>query len=138
MKLDSGLVIGLRSRFAGEFAGYFFASLIALAVDMTTLLVAANFMHYLWAATLGFAAGAVTSYLLSVRWAFRHRRLGRWPVKEFGIYATVGLAGLGINNLIIFLAVDALVLPLPLAKAVAAGATFIFNYGMRKLTLFTR
>lgn len=132
------IAVRIRTRPVHEFVGYFSASLIALAVDMMTLLAAANFMHYLWAATLGFVAGAVTSYLLSIRWAFRHRRFGLWPMKEFGIYAIVGLAGLGINNLVIFLAVDVATLSLPAAKAVAGGATFIFNYGVRKLMLFTR
>lgn len=126
------------NRLGREFARYFVISVVALAVDMATLMVAANFMHYLSAATLGFIAGAIVSYVLSIHWVFRHRRLKEWPLREFGIYGLVGLAGLGINNLVVFLAVDALTLMLPIAKAAAACATFAFNYVMRKLILFPR
>lgn len=124
--------------YARDFIRYFAASVLALVVDMLTLLVAATVMHYLWAATLGFIAGAIVSYLLCVRFVFWHRRMRQWPAREFGAYALIGVTGLGINNMVIFLAVNATALSLPLAKASAACATFTFNYGLRKLILFRR
>ena len=87
-------------RTAGELMRYFAVSVIALGVDMGSLLLASQFLHYLWAATIGFALGAVVSYLLAIRWAFRHRRLAAFPRAEFAAYAAVGVAGLGINNLV--------------------------------------
>jgi len=100
------------------------------------LFLAANFVHYLWAATLGFLLGAVTSYLLSVRWVFRHRRLAAFPKTEFAAFAAIGLAGLVLNNLVIYSAVEHAELSLLAAKAVAAVLTFSFNFGMRKWGLF--
>jgi hypothetical protein len=85
--------IGLRANVA-ELLRYFAVSGVALAVDTTALLASANFVHYLWAATLGFLLGAVTSYLLSVRWVFRHRRLAAFPKTEFAAFAAVGVAAL--------------------------------------------
>lgn len=121
---------------AAEMFRYLAVSGVALAVDMAGLLLAANFVHYLWAATLGFLLGATTSYLLSVRWAFRHRRLAASPKTEFAAFAAVGVAGLGLNNLVIFALVEYVGLSLLAAKAVAAGSTFLFNFGLRKWGLF--
>lgn len=119
-----------------ELLRYVAASAAALAVDTSCLLVGAQFMHYLWAATLGFVLGAVTIYLLSVRWAFRHRRLAAFPRTEFAAFAAIGVVGLGLNNLVIYAAVDRLGATLLVAKAIAAAVTFIFNFGLRKWGLF--
>lgn len=119
-----------------EFLRYFAVSFIALAVDMGCLILMANIMHYLWAATLGFVLGAATSYVLAVRWAFRHRRLKHAPPVEFAAYTGIGLVGLGVNNLVIFVAVEKVGLVLWLAKAIAAGTTFAFNFVARKWGLF--
>lgn len=126
---------GLRAD-AAELLRYFSVSAVALAVDMAVLLLAANFVHYLWAATLGFILGAATSYLLSVRWVFRHRRLAAFPKTEFAAFAAVGVVGLGLNNLAIYVAIEFAGLGLPAAKAVAAMLTFAFNFGLRKWGLF--
>lgn len=119
-----------------ELLRYGVVSGVALAVDTAALLLAAHLVHYLWAATFGFLLGAVTSYLLSVRWAFRHRRLAASPGIEFAAFAAVGAAGLGLNNLVIYAAVDRGGLGLLAAKAVAAVITFTFNFGLRKWGLF--
>jgi putative flippase GtrA len=131
------MITGRETRAAlAEFLRYGAVSGVALAVDAAGLLLAANFVHYLWAATFGFVLGAATSYLLSVRWAFRHRRLAAFPKTEFAAFAAVGVAGLGINNLVMYAAVDRAGLGLLAAKAVAAVVTFTFNFGLRKWGLF--
>lgn len=119
-----------------ELVRYFAVSLVALLVDMGSLLLLAQVMHYLWAATVGFLLGAATSYLLSVRWVFRHRRLAAFPKTEFAAFAAVGVAGLGLNNLAIYAAVEHAGLGLLAAKSVAAMLTFSFNFGLRKWGLF--
>lgn len=128
-------ISGMRAT-AAELLRYLAVSAVALAVDTAVLLLAANFVHYLWAATLGFLLGAVTSYLLSVRWVFQHRRLAAFPKTEFAAFAAVGVAGLGLNNLAIYIAVEHAGLSLLAAKAVAAVLTFSFNFGLRKWGLF--
>lgn len=121
----------------GEFARYFLASLAALAVDMAVLLVLATVTHYLVAASLGFVVGAVVSYLLATRWVFRRRRFLRREKAELGLYVLVGMLGLGLNDLVIMLAVGYAGIPLAAAKLLAAGATFLFNFVLRKLALFS-
>jgi putative flippase GtrA len=67
---------------------------------------------------------------------FRRRKLaGKAPV-EFSAFIAIGLAGLALNDLIIYVAVDRFALALLAAKLIAAGASFLFNYTARKLALF--
>lgn len=119
-----------------EFGRYFLASLIALALDVTVLHVAASWTHYLLAASLGFVAGACAIYLLSTRWVFNRRKLAGKKPTEFSAFVAIGLAGLTLNDLIIYVAVDHFAQALLVAKLIAAGASFLFNYTARKLALF--
>lgn len=119
-----------------EFARYFLASLGALALDVGILWLAAHWLHYLFAASLGFIVGACAIYFLSTRWVFRRRKLaGKAPI-EFSAFVAIGLAGLTLNDYVIYLAVDQFALDLLVAKALAAGVSFLFNYTARKLVLF--
>ena len=119
-----------------EFGRYFLASLAALALDVAVLQITAAWTLYLLAASLGFIAGACAIYLLSTRWVFRHRKLaGKAPV-EFSAFVAIGLAALALNDLIIYVAVDHFAQALLVAKLIAAGASFLFNYTARKLALF--
>ena len=87
-----------------EFGRYFAVSLLALAVDVAILFAAAKFMHYLVAATLGFVAGSMVSYLLATRCAFRRRRFNDRAHTEFAVYALVGVFALCIYDLVCYLA----------------------------------
>jgi putative flippase GtrA len=54
-----------------------------------------------------------------------------------GLYVLVGVLGLGLNDLVIMLAVGHFGLSILLAKLLAAGVTFLFNFALRKLALFS-
>ena len=123
-------------RKAVEAVRYLAVSVVALLVDMGCLLLAAQFVHYLWAATIGFVLGAVVSYWLAIRWAFQHRRLAAFPKTEFAAYAAIGVAGLILNNLVIYFGVEYIAAALWTTKLGAAAITFVFNFGLRKWGLF--
>jgi putative flippase GtrA len=72
-----------------------------------------------------------------VRWVFRHRRL-KDARAEFTLFALLGLAGLVLNEGIIYAGVEWLALGYEPAKLLSAGIVFCFNFGSRKLLLFTR
>lgn len=120
----------------GELVRYLATSAIALLADVAILMGMAQVFHYLAAATAGFVAGVLVSYFLATRWAFRRRRLAHRARAEFASYVLIGICGLGINNLTIFVGVEALSLALPWAKAFAVGLTFSFNFCARKFLLF--
>ena len=119
-----------------ELARYLVASAIALGVD-TGLYALGLRLHfgYPLAAILGFLGGLAVAYLISVRWAFRTRRLGNARI-EFVVFAAIGVLGLLLTESLLWLQIDVLAFgPLP-AKLAASCGVFLFNFGARKFILF--
>jgi putative flippase GtrA len=117
---------------------YFLVSLAALAVDYGLLvgLTALAHVHYLVSAAVGFSAGLVLNYALSVAFVFRERRYQdrRW---EFVGFLAIGVAGLALNEVLMKLFVETVGLGYALAKIPATGVGFVFNFGLRRVMLFT-
>ncbi len=124
---------------AGEGSRYLAASAAALAVDFSVYvgLIRLADVSYLVAAPIGFILGLAVVYALSVRWVFTHRRLADARV-EFLVFALIGLAGIALNQLVIYAGVEQLSLSYEMAKIVSAAVVFCFNFGLRKLVLFRR
>ena len=124
---------------AREWLRYVAAGLVALAVDFGTYvgLIRLAGVDYLLAAPAGFALGLATIYVFSVRWIFAHRRFVDARV-EFGLFALIGLGGMALNQLVIYGCVEWLAFSYELAKIVSAAVVFCFNFGARKMLLFTR
>jgi putative flippase GtrA len=118
---------------------YLVASAVALAVDAGVYIALIRLVnvHYLAAAPTGYVLGIVVIYLLSTRWVFRERRLAS-ARSEFLIFALIGIAGLLLNQLVIYLCVERLATSFELAKLASAVIVFGVNFGGRKLILFTR
>ena len=117
---------------------YFTASLLALAADLGTLSLCLRGLHFSlgWSASVGFVVGAVVAYLLSIRWVFRQRAFADAPAVEFLAFVGVGIAGLGITQVLLWLGVMKLHMLPELVKLAAAIVTFAFNYFVRKTLLF--
>lgn len=124
---------------AGEGVRYLAASALALGIDFGAYagLIRLAGVHYLVAAPIGFALGLATIYLLSIRWVFKERRLADRRA-EFALFALIGLAGMALNQLIIYASVRLLASSPEVAKIISAGVVFCFNFICRKLLLFTR
>jgi putative flippase GtrA len=117
---------------------YFAASLLALAVDTGTLSACLRVLHLslAWSATLGFITGAIVAYVLSIRWVFKARAFGSAPALEFLTFVGIGVAGLGITQLVLWIGVTEFGLLAEAVKLAAAVVTFAFNYIARKTLLF--
>lgn len=94
--------------------------------------------HYLLANLVGLVAGLAFNYALSIAWVFSEckRVLENKKTAEFGIFAVVGFAGVGINQLLMFLMVGRLEWNEMISKMVAAILVLMWNFGARKLMLF--
>lgn len=121
-----------------EFFRYFVASALALGFDFGVYVTAVEWagLHYLAAAALGFSTGLTVAYALSIRWVFQTRAIAGKPSAEFAAFALIGVAGLGLNQLILYVGTGVLGADYRLSKAASAGLVFLFNFTARKLLLF--
>lgn len=121
-----------------ELVPYTAVSACALALDLSTLWLLAQrlHVHYLIAATVAFTSGTALAYFLSVNFVFKFRRLQRREA-EFGVFCAIGLLGLLINAVGITIGIETLHMPLLIAKGGTAAVTFLANFALRKLLLFT-
>lgn len=125
--------------FLKEAFGYTAASACALVVDMAVLWALMHFLEidYLVAAIVSFSAGALVTYTLSVKIAFKHRRIQDQRA-EFAAFVLIGVGGLALNTAVILVAVAYFDLHYLLGKCGAAGFTFTFNFIVRRQVLFVR
>ena len=129
-----------RGSLLGQFVRYLVTGGLAFAVDfgLFALCLYKFDWHYLLANLVGLIAGLVLNYVLSVVWVFSEckRVLEHKKTAEFGIFAVVGFAGVGINQLLMYLMVGQLELNEVFSKMVAAVIVLMWNFGARKLMLF--
>jgi len=85
------------------------------------------------ASTCGFAAGAVTNYVLNYRITFRSR--GR-HLHLFPRFLLAALTGLPINAAIMQAAAVTVGLPYLLAQMIATGVTLIWNFVLNRFWTF--
>jgi len=132
------LKIGALHVLSREFFKYFLVSAIALALDyfLLTFLVQFGGLHYSVAAVIGFLAGTVLAFLLSVFWVFRRRSFETWSA-GFISFSIIGVAGLLLNLAVLTFCVERLSLDYRLAKIIAAGLSFPFNFLVRRAIVFS-
>jgi putative flippase GtrA len=120
-----------------ELWAYALVSGVALAVDASILwtLVKRLAWHYLPASAASFTAGAVVSYVLSVRFVFQFRNVSCRQL-EFMYFVVLGLVGLLVNAAALSLAITCIGFGLLTAKLMAAGCTFTANFVLRRQLLF--
>jgi len=121
-----------------EFPRAVLVSALALALDVALLYALASglHIHYQIAAAAGFIAGLSLNYALSVRFVFTHRRVTS-RTQEFAFFAAIGAGGLALNAALLAGMVELLRQHYLIGKIVAAGGTFLFNFGARRWLLFT-
>ena len=126
-------------RHAAEFLRYFAASAAALGVDFSIYVALTELAgwHYLVSGAAGFSAGAVTVYAMSITWIFSERRF-RTIGWEFTIFLAIGIIGLALTELVLYVCTDLSDIDYRLSKVFAAGVVFLFNFGLRKLILFSK
>ncbi|MDS4022596.1 MAG: GtrA family protein [Candidatus Competibacter sp.] len=122
----------------GECWRYFVASVLALGADFGIYIVGVELLHlhYLGAASLGFLSGLIIVYIFSITWVFSERNFNN-KIQEFMFFVVIGITGLFINELILFLATDLLHFDYRISKVLSAGFVFCFNFVCRKALLFS-
>lgn len=116
---------------------YCFVGGFAFIVDAGGLFVLTEYagIYYLLSATISFILGLVVNYLLSTAWIFKKSKLSNlWT--EFLIYSVIGVVGLGLNTLFLWLFTDCLHIYYMLSKIITAALVMLWNFFARKIILF--
>lgn len=118
---------------------YGFVGGTAFIADYATLYLCTEFLgiHHLISAACAFTLGLVVNYLLSILWVFaNHTQNNRWV--EFLVFAIIGIFGLGLNEVIIYLGTDIAGLHYMLSKLISTAIVFFWNFFARKIILFKK
>ncbi len=122
-----------------QFSRYTVVSVLALALDFAVyLMLTTTDMKAALAGVIGYGCGLALHYLLSVRFVFDAHAAQKAQVRLFGEFALSGLAGMAITALVIALVADVAGLPVLPAKILAAGASFLVVFALRRSVVFAR
>ena len=121
-----------------QFAQYVCVGGLAFVVDIAALFLLTEKvgLHYISSASVAFVLGLATNYILCVAVVFDYRALQN-RAHEFVIFSLIGVAGLLLNNLLIFLFTEFLGFYYLVSKAGAAVFILFFNFFLRRLWLFS-
>lgn len=110
---------------------------VSFVVDFGTLYLLTEFagVPYLVSASLGFCVGLATNWLLSVQWVFQRTDATRNKQAEFIGWLLSGLAGLGLNALIMWLFTDILSFFYLFSKIVSTIVVFFWNFFSRRFLI---
>lgn len=119
-----------------QIAKFGVVGVIAFVIDygLLALLTEAFGVNYLVSATISFTASVVFNYVASMRYVFAHREnLSRR--REFIIFVTLSIIGLGINNAGLWAATELLGIDYRISKIAVTVVVMVWNYVTRKLFL---
>ena len=116
---------------------YTFVGGLAFIVDFGTLYLLTEFInvHYLISAAAAFILGLLTNYFLSVKWVFSSRTIDSRGI-EFLLFAVIGLIGLGLNELFLWVFTDLFSIYYLFSKIITAVFVYLWNFLARKYILF--
>jgi putative flippase GtrA len=120
-----------------QFSRYTLVSGLALVLDFFIyLLIAAGGTRLAVAGVIGYACGLGLHYLLSVRFVFDPHAADKAQSRLLAEFALSGLAGMAITALVLAVVADVGGMPLLPAKVLAAGASFLVVFALRRSVVF--
>ena len=133
---QSGLRLLMRRVLVRDLLRYGACSALALALDWGSLVIlVALGVRPLLAGAIGFTGGLAVTYVLSISYVFRDRRCES-ALREAVTFVGIGLAGLGVNQLMLWLLMRELLLAAAISKGPTAVVVFLFNFVLRRTMLF--
>ncbi len=124
-----------------QFVRYMCSGGLAFAVDKTLFVLTHYYTLHLnkyWATSVGFVAGIIITYLLSVLWVFDERRMQN-RVIEVTIFVAIGVIGLALMNLFMWIFGDLFAIPDAfVCNLLSTALVTLWNFLAKKYILFTK
>lgn len=117
----------------GQLIRYLAVAFVGLGFDFGTLVLLHQVfgVFYLAAAAGGFSAGLVVNYFLSSKYVFSNPKI-KSHAMNFGLFAVIGLVGLGILSLIMWALTGRLGINYVISKVVATIFVYAWNFFARR------
>ena len=118
---------------------YFVSGGVAFVVDFSLLYILTEFvgLHYRLSTVIAFTVGLLITYLFSILWVFDSRRFKNAKL-EITIFAFIGVVGLLLTSFFMWFFTDKLNVHYMLSKVFTTIIVFLWNFIMKKLTLFPK
>lgn len=118
---------------AYQFIRYFGVALVGYIFDFGSLIFCKQVLHlhYLLAATIGFTIGLTITYVLSNKYVFGESKLTSKKA-DFLAFALIGVIGLGVLNLLMWLLTGGLHVNYILSKIGATVIVYLWNFFARR------
>lgn len=91
-------------------------------------------INYLISCAISFTVSVIFNYVLSVYWVFNVTG-ERSRTQDFAVFIILSIIGLGINQLIMWIAVDKLHIFYMISKIGATAVVMVYNFVTRKIFL---
>ena len=125
------------ARLMPELSYYTIVSAVALAVDVAVFTVLTRGgMRAAVAGMVGYGAGLILHYMLSVRFVFETQGSSKSVLRRFAEFVLSGLIGVVITWAIILAATEFAHLPALVGKVAAVGTSFIIVFLLRRGIVF--
>jgi putative flippase GtrA len=120
-----------------QFFRYIFVGGAAFIVDIGSLYILTDIfgIYYLLSAAIAFILGLIANYLLSINWVFNRRTMDN-RLSEFTVFTTIGIIGLGLNEVLIWFFTGYVGFFYLISKIIAAIIILFWNFFARKYALF--
>ena len=137
IRLLKALLTGQSRNISVEAFRYLISSGVAFLVDLALLFLLTEFagLHYLVSNLIAASFAMVVNYLLSAFWVFPARRLSS-RAAEFAIFIGTGVAGIGLNELLLWLFTDLGGIHYMISKMMAAVVGYSTKFFVRRHLLF--
>ncbi len=116
---------------------YTFVGGFAFLIDFSTLYILTDYLkiYYLFSAGIAFILGLIANYFLSVKWVFNSRKVEN-RLMEFLLFTLIGLVGLGLNELFLWILTELFLIYYLLSKMITTFVVYFWNFFARKIILF--
>lgn len=112
---------------------YFWVGLVSAIVNFILLYIFTSLLkiYYIVSNILAFTVSVLVNYYCSKKFVFTKQVNN--PKKELLIYIIIGIIGLGLDTILLWLITERIGLFYMLGKILTTGIVFFWNYGVRKL-----